>query len=76
MKRKEIQALKEKSTGELQSMLQSERKQLQTLRFDLAAGKVKNVSAIRASRKAIARMLTFIPHTKKSQKETNQGMIK
>ena len=60
MKKKDLQLLKEKSRDELQSMLQSERKQLQTLRFDLAAGKVKNVSAIRASRKAIARMLTFI----------------
>ena len=48
-----------KSPAELQKLLLESRGKLQQLRFDLAAGKVKNVREIRKTRKAIARVLTL-----------------
>ena len=66
MKTKAIQELKQKGEGELQSLLKESRERLQALRFDLAAGKVKNVSEIRTVRKTIARVLTFLK-AKKSE---------
>lgn len=60
MKLREIKELKNKSTEELHKLLHESREELRVLRFDLAAGKVKNVSAIREVRKRIARVLTFL----------------
>ncbi len=60
MKRKEIQELKTKPLPELQKLLKESTEQLRVLKFDLAAGKVKNVRDLRQLRKDIARMLTFI----------------
>ncbi len=55
-----------KSLGELQKMLAEYREQLRQLRFDLAAGKVKNIRKIRELKKDIARILTVINFKSKS----------
>ena len=60
MKKRDIQKLKELGAPELTKLLAERRERLQTLRFDLAAGKVKNVSELREVRKEIARLLTFV----------------
>lgn len=55
-----IQELRQKSKTELQKMLQDSRERLRQLRFDLAAGKVKNVREIRKIKKEIAKILTLL----------------
>ncbi len=67
MKLKEVQELKSKPPAEQEKMLKEQREKLRTLRFDLVAGKVKNVSELRHVRKTIARLLTFI-HQKPESK--------
>lgn len=44
----------------MEKMLKEQREKLRTLRFDLVAGKVKNVGELRNVRKQIARLITFI----------------
>jgi len=51
--------LRQKSKSELQKLLQDNREKLRQLRFDLAAGKVKNVREIRRIKKEIARIFSF-----------------
>jgi len=51
--------------GELQRILRGKREKLRELRFNLAAGKVKNVSEIRETKKDIARILTILRNTKR-----------
>ena len=60
MKKKDIQELKNRPLGELEKMVREESERLRTLRFDLAAGKVKNVAELRELRKKLARTKTFI----------------
>jgi len=57
MKTKELQ---QKSKSELQKILSDDREKLRQLRFDLAAGKVKNVREVRKIKKDIARILTLL----------------
>lgn len=52
--------LRTKSPAELQKMLVEYREKLRQLRFDLSAGKVKNIKAIRELKKDIARILTLL----------------
>jgi len=59
MKKREIEDLKNKPVAELQKLAAEAREQLRVLKFDLAAGKVKNVKDLRIIRKDIARLLTF-----------------
>lgn len=68
MKRKEIIELKTKPITELKKFVGDSREKLRAMKFDLAAGKVKNVGGINALKKDIARALTFI-----KQKENEQG---
>ena len=56
----EISELKQKSKTELNKLLQDLRERLRQLRFDLVAGKVKNVREIRKIKKEIARILTLL----------------
>lgn len=56
---KASQEISQLSKNELQNRLQDARGKLRELRFQLAGGKVKNVREIRATRRAIARLLTF-----------------
>ena len=60
MKKKEIQELKNKPLGELERLVIDSAEKLRALRFDLAAGKVKNVNELHQTRRKIARMKTFI----------------
>ncbi|MBI2644112.1 MAG: 50S ribosomal protein L29 [Candidatus Wildermuthbacteria bacterium] len=55
----ETAELQKKSKQELSQLLKEQRAKLQQLRFDLAAGKVKNIKEIRAIRKTIARIYTL-----------------
>ncbi len=60
MKKKDIQDLKVKSEAELARLVAETNEKIRALRFDLAAGKVKNVNELRQARKKVARMKTFI----------------
>ncbi len=55
-----LNELRQKSKTELQKMLQDSRERLRQLRFNLAAGKVKNVREVRKIKKEIARILTLL----------------
>jgi len=55
-----ISEIKQKSKNELKKVLQERREKLRQLRFDLAAGKVKNIREIRSTKKDIARILTIL----------------
>ena len=54
-----ITELRQKSKPELQKILSDDQEKLRQLRFDLAAGKVKNVREVRKIKKDIARILTL-----------------
>jgi len=51
--------LRRKSKDELKKILADNREKLRQLRFDLSAGKVKNVREIRHIKKEIAQVLTL-----------------
>lgn len=55
-----IKELKQKSEKDLQGLLQEDRERLRQLKFDLSAGKVKNVREVRSIKKDIARILTIL----------------
>ena len=63
MKKKDIQDLKIKSEAELARLVEETSGQIRALRFDLAAGKVKNVNELRQARKKVARMKTFLANS-------------
>ncbi len=52
--------LRQKSKEELQKILGDSREKLRQLRFNLSAGKVKNVREIRSLKKEIAQILTLL----------------
>ncbi len=54
-----LEELRKKSKEELKKLLIDYRERLRNLKFDLAAGKVKNVREIRELKKDIARVLTL-----------------
>jgi large subunit ribosomal protein L29 len=68
MKKKDIQEMKGKSSAELERITGESVERLRSLRFDLAAGKVKNVAELREVRKRIARAKTFIREQMTSSK--------
>jgi len=51
---------RQKSKAELEKMLSYNRERLRQLKFDLAAGKIKNVREIRETKKEIAQTLTLL----------------
>ncbi|MDD2696846.1 MAG: 50S ribosomal protein L29 [Candidatus Pacebacteria bacterium] len=55
-----IKELKTKGKEELQKILEDDREKLRQLRFDLSAGKVKNVREIRKIKKEVAQILTLL----------------
>ena len=57
MKAKE---LREKSDGELRTMLQEERERVRELRFKVSQDQHKDVRELREARKLVARILTII----------------
>lgn len=60
MKRSEFQQLKNKSQEELRKNLAEHQEKLRSLKFDLAAGKVKNINEIKEIKKIIARIMTLL----------------
>ncbi|MBI4087609.1 MAG: 50S ribosomal protein L29 [Candidatus Liptonbacteria bacterium] len=68
MRKKEIQELKMKPAAELQKFLKDGRERLRSLKFDLAAGKVKNVKELRTLKKDLARANTFIHASRSGNK--------
>ncbi len=64
MKKKDIQELKNRSVAELMNLEKESKERLRTLRFDLAAGKVKNVAELHEVKKKIARIETFLKNNK------------
>ncbi|MCD6568627.1 50S ribosomal protein L29 [bacterium] len=60
--------LRNKSWEELQQLLVDSKKKLHNLRVNLAAGKVKNIKAIKHLKKDIARILTILNEMKSSVK--------
>jgi len=65
MKLKEFKEFKDKPRVEVVKFLEEARGRLRGLKFDLAAGKVKNVREIRILKKDIARALTILNSYKK-----------
>jgi large subunit ribosomal protein L29 len=55
-----LEELRKKTKEELAKILQDDREKLRQLRFDLAAGKVKNVREIRKIKKEVAQALTLL----------------
>lgn len=55
-----ISEIRLKSKKELQSQLNGLREKERQLRFDLVAGKVKNIDDVKRTRKDIARILTIL----------------
>ena len=60
MKKSEIQKLVKKTPADLQKDLVSAREELRALKFELAAGKVKNITKVRDVKRTIARILTLL----------------
>ena len=52
--------MRKKTKEELAKILQDDREKLRQLRFDLAAGKVKNVREIRKTKKEVAQTMTLL----------------
>jgi large subunit ribosomal protein L29 len=55
-----ISEIKQRSGIDLEDILKKKRERLRQLRFDLAAGKVKNIREIRMIKKDMARILTLL----------------
>jgi len=55
-----IAELRQKTKNELEKLLQDNREKVRQLRFNLVAGKVKNVRELRKIKKEIARILTLL----------------
>ena len=67
MKKREIQELKSKPQAELEMFLKDSKEKLRGLKFDLAAGKVKDIRVLKSLRKDMARALTFIRENNKTK---------
>ena len=66
MKKQDFQQLKNKSGAEMRKELQETKIKLRDLQFDLAAGKVKNVSEIKKLKKVVARLSTLVVEKKEA----------
>ncbi len=66
MKKQDFQQLKSKSHAEMQKELRETQTKLRDLKFDLAAGKVKNVSEIKKLKKVVAQLSTLITGKKEA----------
>ena len=71
MKKNDIQKLKEMSPEEMERIIDKSKEELRGLKFDLAAGKVKDIKAISETRKKIARLMTFVNEKTNSEKPSN-----
>ena len=64
MKKQDIKLLKSHGLGELERDLKEKQNALQSAKFDLASGKVKNFYFVKDTKKTIARIKTFINQQK------------
>lgn len=64
MKKRDLQNYIGKNLAELEKDVRSFREKLNSLRFNLAAGKVKNIKEIHDLKKSIAQLLTVIQSKK------------
>ncbi|MFA5355426.1 MAG: 50S ribosomal protein L29 [Candidatus Paceibacterota bacterium] len=55
-----IAELRQRNKADLEKLMADDKEKLRQLRFDLAAGKVKNVKDVQKTRKEIARIMTLI----------------
>ncbi|OHB22313.1 MAG: 50S ribosomal protein L29 [Parcubacteria group bacterium RIFCSPLOWO2_01_FULL_48_18] len=69
MKQKKV---RERTDDDLRDLFIQLKERLRVLRFDLAAGKVKNVREIRSVKKDIARILTEIRSRNKKQEASDK----
>lgn len=69
MKRKQIQELHQKETGELRKLLSQAQDELVKLRMDLEAKKIKDIHALAKKRGEIARIKTILKE-KESMEES------
>lgn len=60
MKKSDIQKIKDKNNVQLEKDLAEANEGFQVLKFNLAAGKMKNLREIKETKKKIARILTFM----------------
>lgn len=60
----DIKELKQLTKDELKKKIEDGREKLRQMRFDLAAGKVKNVKEIHHIKKEIARIMTLLKNLK------------
>jgi large subunit ribosomal protein L29 len=70
---KEIDQFRQKSIEELQKIVLDNKEKLRQLRFDLLAGKVKNIRQIRKTRREIAVILTILNEKKKDLGRKNEN---
>lgn len=66
--------LNKKSKEELKKILIDNREKLRQLRFDLSAGKVKNVREIRHLKKEIAQILTLLAKLRSGGETVKRGV--
>ncbi len=59
MKRQDLQQYRTKTSAQITEEVQHLRERLSALRFDLAAGKVKNLREIHTIKRSIAQLLTL-----------------
>ncbi len=59
MKQKEFNTYREKPVAEIEKELRESRARLETLKFDLVSGKVKNIREVKFVKKTIAQLLTL-----------------
>ena len=62
-----ISELRQKSLTELRKSLLENRRKLGQLRFDLSAGKVKDIRGIRKTKKEIVQILTLLAEDARKQ---------
>jgi large subunit ribosomal protein L29 len=67
MKKDKKENLKQMNPADLNKLLIEKRKNLMELKFNLAAGKVKNIKEIKKIKKEIARILTVINFQNKNK---------
>jgi len=70
-----IKELRKKTKEEIQKILTDNREKLKQLRFDLAAGKVKNVREVREIKKNIARILTIIKRSDEDKSSSRSAKL-
>lgn len=70
MKRKAFNEFKEKPVVEMEKEIETLRERLRGLKFNLAAGKVKNAKEVKNVKKSIAQLLTVVNELKQN-KQTN-----